>query len=160
MLEEFLQSKELAEKYKDGCMLLARLAPQDYHRFHFPCECVPKEARLINGFLFSVNPIAVRRNINILQENKRMITVLQTSKFSEVLYVEIGATNVGSINQTFFPNSEYKKGEEKGYFSLGGSCIVLLFEKDKIVFDRDLVGYSSENIETKALLGESFAAKR
>lgn len=158
-LKEFLRDERLAEKYEDGCMLLARLAPRDYHRFHFPCDCLPKEAKLINGYLYSVSPIALRRNIKILQENKRMITVLSTQQFSDILYIEIGATNVGSIKQTFFPNTKYRKGEEKGYFSLGGSSIVLLFEKNKIVFNQDLIRYSSKKIETRAFFGETFAGK-
>jgi phosphatidylserine decarboxylase len=158
-LEGFLQDKNLADKFKSGSMLLARLAPQDYHRFHFPCDCIPKEARLINGYLYSVNPIALKRNIKILQENKRMITILETKKFSEVLCVEIGATNVGSIKQTFFPNTEYQKGEEKGYFSIGGSSIVLLFKEGIIKFDSDLIENSKKNIETKAKLGSSFATR-
>jgi len=133
-LNELLGNEALAEKYKNGSMLLARLAPQDYHRFHFPCDCIPRQATLINGFLYSVNPIAIKQNLKIFSENKRMITILDTKKFSEILYIEIGATNVGSINQSFFPNSEYQKGEEKGYFSLGGSSIFLLFEKDKNFF--------------------------
>lgn len=158
-LVEFLKDKDLAEKYQDGSMLLARLAPQDYHRFHFPCDCIPKESKLINGCLYSVNPIAMKKNIKILQENKRMITVLVTKEFSDILFIEVGATNVGSINQTFFPNTKYKKGEEKGYFSLGGSSIILLFKKNTIIFDQDLIEKSSKKIETKDFLGSSFARK-
>ncbi|NGX34334.1 MAG: Phosphatidylserine decarboxylase proenzyme [Candidatus Anoxychlamydiales bacterium] len=158
-LNEFLQDEKLTKKYSNGSMLLCRLAPEDYHRFHFPIGCTPSEAKLINGYLYSVNPIALRKNIKILSENKRMLTILKTQEFSDVLYIEIGATNVGTINQTFFPNTEYKKGEEKGYFSLGGSSIVLLFEKDKIKFDDDLIRMSKQNIETKAQFGMSFAKK-
>jgi phosphatidylserine decarboxylase len=158
-LKEFLMNDELAEKYNDGSMLIARLAPQDYHRFHFPCDCIPEESKLINGCLYSVNPFALRKNIKILQENKRMISVLKTKNFSDILYIEIGATNVGSINQTFFPNTHYKKGEEKGYFSLGGSSIVLLFKKNTIQFDADLIEKSLKKIETRAFFGSAFAKK-
>ncbi|NGX51919.1 MAG: Phosphatidylserine decarboxylase proenzyme [Candidatus Anoxychlamydiales bacterium] len=158
-LNEFLQDEKLAEKYFNGAMLLCRLAPDDYHRFHFPVDCTPGEAKLINGYLYSVNPIALRKNIKILSENKRMLTILKTKNFSDILYIEIGATNVGAINETFFPNTEYKKGEEKGYFSLGASSIVLLFEKNQIKFDDDLIEMSRENIETKAKVGSSFAKK-
>ncbi|MFA6119507.1 MAG: archaetidylserine decarboxylase [Parachlamydiales bacterium] len=157
---EFLNDKNLADQYKNGSMLLCRLAPQDYHRFYFPSDCIPSESKLINGHLYSVNPIALKKNIKILSQNKRMITTLKTKNFSDVLYIEIGATNVGSINQSFFPNTEYKKGEEKGYFSLGGSSIVLLFKKDTIVFDQDLVEMSKERIETLAHLGLRFASKK
>nr|NGX33041.1 Phosphatidylserine decarboxylase proenzyme [Candidatus Anoxychlamydiales bacterium] len=85
-LNEFLQDEQLTKKYSDGAMLLCRLAPDDYHRFHFPIDCIPTEAKLINGYLYSVNPIALRKNIKILSENKRMITTLKTKKFSDVLY--------------------------------------------------------------------------
>ncbi|HEU64128.1 MAG: Phosphatidylserine decarboxylase proenzyme [Candidatus Anoxychlamydiales bacterium] len=158
-LNEFLKDEKLAEKYLDGAMLLCRLAPDDYHRFHFPVDGTPTDTKLINGYLYSVNPIALRKNIKILSENKRMLTILKTQKFSDILYIEIGATNVGTINQTFFPNTEYKKGEEKGYFSLGASSIVLLFEKNQIKFDDDLLKMSKDNIETKAKVGSSFAKK-
>lgn len=158
-LEDFLQNKDLALKYKEGSMLLARLAIEDYHRFHFPCDCIPMESKLINGYLYSVSPIALKKNIKILQENKRMLTIINTKRFSEILYIEIGATNVGSINQTFFSNTEHKKGEEKGYFALGGSSIALIFQKNTIQFDQDLIEKSEKKIETKAYFGTTFAKK-
>ena len=159
-LKEFLNEDDLFEKYKDGAMLLCRLAPQDYHRFHFPIDCNPQESKLINGYLFSVNPIALKTNINILSQNKRVITKLKSKKFSDILYIEIGATNVGSIKQTFIPNNEYKKADEKGYFTLGASSIVLLFKKDTISFDKDLIEMSKKNIETKSYMGVGFATLR
>ncbi|NGX27976.1 MAG: Phosphatidylserine decarboxylase proenzyme [Candidatus Anoxychlamydiales bacterium] len=158
-LEKFLKDEKLAKKYEEGSMLLCRLAPEDYHRFHFPIDCVPSDAKIINGYLYAVNPIALKQNIKILSENKRAITTLKTKNFSDILYIEIGATNVGSIKQTYFPNKDYKKGEEKGYFALGASAIVLLFEKDSIVFDDDLIKMTKKNIETKDSFGSSFAKK-
>lgn len=119
-LETLLGNATLAHKYLQGSMLIARLAPVDYHRFHFPVDCTPSQAALINGYLYSVNPIALRKNIEILTENKRMITHLTTHHFGTVLFIEVGATYVGSIHQTFTPERNYAKGEEKGYFSCGG----------------------------------------
>ncbi|MBN2478719.1 MAG: phosphatidylserine decarboxylase [Parachlamydiales bacterium] len=158
-LKSFLQDDFLYQKYKNGSMLLARLAPQDYHRFHFPVDCIPSETKLINGYLYSVNPVAIKKNINILAENKRQLTTLKTENFKDILYVEIGATNVGSINQTFFPNKPYKKAEEKGYFSLGASSIVLLFEENRVKFDQDLIDMTKNGIETLSFMGDSFAIK-
>ena len=68
--------------------------------------------------------------------------------------IEVGATCVGTIHQTWKENS-VSKGEEKGYFSFGGSCMVLLFEKRRIVFDEDLVRNSSQFLETRGLFGSS-----
>lgn len=154
-LEELLKSKDLAEKYSQGSMVIARLCPTDYHRFHFPCNCRPDEAHLINGPLYSVNPVAIKRNIHILSENKRMITTLETKNFGNVLFIEVGATSVGTIHQTYTPGEHYSKGDEKGYFSFGGSCLILLFEPSRIEFDQDLVEASLRGIEVRALFGQS-----
>jgi len=154
-LPKLLGSDTLAHKYHQGSMAIIRLAPVDYHRFHFPCNCVPTSPRLINGHLYSVNPIALKTNIEILTENKRMITELKTSHFGTVLFIEVGATNVGSIHQTFNPENHYAKGDEKGYFSFGGSCILLLFEPFRIQFDQDLLDNTHKGIETLGKLGQS-----
>jgi phosphatidylserine decarboxylase len=82
-------------------MLISRLCPSDYHRFHFPVSGIPSEAKLVNGSLYSVSPIALRRNIRYLVMNKRVITLIEAPEFGTVAMIEVGATNVGSIVQTF-----------------------------------------------------------
>jgi phosphatidylserine decarboxylase len=154
-LEELLQDSVLAQRYAQGALVIARLCPVDYHRFHFPCACTPGKARPLNGPLFSVNPIALKRSIEILSENKRIITPLSTSHFGTVQMIEIGATYVGTIYQTYTPMKKCAKAEEKGYFSFGGSCLILLFEPDRIRFDADLIKYSAQKIEVRGLLGSS-----
>lgn len=154
-LSTLLQSKPDAKAYEKGAMVIARLAPVDYHRFHFPCDCTPGEARLINGPLYSVHPLALKRNIDILAENKRVITPLETDRYGTILYIEVGATNVGSIIQTYDPNQPVAKGDEKGYFSFGGSCLILLFPPDSIQLDDDLIQNTHNHLETLAHFGES-----
>lgn len=158
-LEQLLQSAPLARRYEEGSMVIARLCPVDYHRFHFPCDCIPQEPQEINGPLFSVNPIALRRNLSILAENKRVVTSLKTTHFGEILFIEIGATYVGTIHQTYTPGTPCLKGDEKGYFSFGGSSLILLFEPRTIQFDQDLLDYSAKTIEVRALLGQSLGRK-
>lgn len=153
-LDELLQDKSLAKEYAHAGMVMARLCPVDYHRFHFPCDCIPAKAELINGWLYSVNPIAVKHNIDIFSENKRMLTVLETTDFGKVLFMEIGATNVGTIHQTYTPNKSYQKGEEKGYFSFGGSALIILFPQNSIRFNDDLIKSTSDGIETLCRLGQ------
>lgn len=154
-LLRFLGNNALAHRYREGAMAVVRLCPVDYHRFHFPCDGIPSKARFINGPLYSVNPIALRKRLSILSENKRMITELETEKFGTILYVEIGATCVGSIHQTYVPDQKVKKGDEKGYFDFGGSCLALLFERGRITFDSDLIANSEKGLETRANFGES-----
>ena len=106
-LSSFLQDPRLAQKYQDGSMVIARLNPTDYHRFHFPVAGIPNLSQHIQGALFSVNPFALSKRFSILWENKRMITMIQTAKFGEVCMVEIGATCVGTIHQTFLSQPPY-----------------------------------------------------
>ncbi|MBP9841255.1 MAG: phosphatidylserine decarboxylase [Simkaniaceae bacterium] len=133
-----------------GPIVIGRLAPVDYHRFHFPVDGVVKETVLMNGPLYSVNPVAVFHNLAVLTENKRMVTEIDTEAFGKVFMVEVGATYVGSIVQTYQSGS-IKRGEEKGYFEFGGSCVILLFEEDRITFDTDLFF----GLEVYARMGES-----
>ena len=158
-LRELLQDDTLAARYATGAMAMARLCPVDYHRFHFPCDGNAGKPRLINGPLYSVNPIALRRNIEYLSQNKRMITELETANFGRVLYIEVGATYVGSIHQTYTPGAACTKGEEKGYFAFGGSCLLILFEPNKIVFDQDLIDFSAKKMEVRGFLGQSLGRR-
>ncbi|MDP1608776.1 MAG: archaetidylserine decarboxylase [Chlamydiales bacterium] len=154
-LSSFLANPVLSRRFADASMVIARLCPTDYHRFHFPCDGEPTKPCLIQGSLFSVNPLALSKRLSILWENKRFLTELDSPEFGTVLYIEVGATAVGSVHQTYLPSSFVKKGDEKGYFSFGGSCIVLLFERGRIHFDEDLVNNSARFIETRANFGES-----
>lgn len=153
-LAELLGDAALAEKFAGGAMLISRLCPVDYHRFHFPVEGMPSDQTLINGSLNSVSPIALRRNIRYLVENKRVLTTIESPVFGTVAMLEVGATNVGTIKQTHVPGRVAKKGEEKGLFKFGGSCVITLFQRGRIQFEADLVAQSAQCIETYARMGD------
>jgi phosphatidylserine decarboxylase len=150
-----LEDEGLAKRYSHGTMIMARLCPTDYHRYHFPCQCVPGITRFINGWLYSVNPIAIKKDIHIFTQNKRAVCQLQTENFGKVLFLEIGATSVGSINQTYIPFQHYSKGAEKGFFSFGASSLILLFEPNTLILDKDLIEATSQHLEIKCLMGQS-----
>ena len=151
-LKTILQSEKLADRYDGGSLVMARLCPTDCHRFYFPFDCVPSKAKLINGKLFSVNPIAIRDNPWIWGVNRRMMTTLHSEEYGDVLYLEVGATNVGSIIQTYMQDVAVKKGDEKGFFEFGGSALLIFFEKGRITFDADLLGH---DLEVRCLIGQS-----
>lgn len=143
-----------------GSMLISRLCPVDYHRFHFPVGGIPGEARPVPGRLYSVSPIALRRNLAYLAANKRQLTLIESPVFGPVAMVEVGATNVGSIVQSFLPNRAVCKGDEKGFFSFGGSCVVTLFARGRIAFDADIVEQSRQHVETYARMGDRVGEAR
>ena len=144
----------LAERFRHGAAVMSRLCPVDYHRFHFPAAGVPSEPRLINGPLYSVSPLALRRNVAYLWQNKRVLTRLETRDFGLVLLLEIGATNVGSIVQTFTPGKAVAKGEEKGCFEFGGSSTIVLFEPGRVKLADDLVANTQQCRELYARVGD------
>jgi phosphatidylserine decarboxylase len=153
-LGELLRDRELAGQFHRGAMVLSRLCPVDYHRFHFPVAGLATEPRLINGWLYSVSPIALRQNIRIFTENKRAITRIESPEFGTVLMLEVGATNVGSFEYTFTPNTRVAKGAEKGYFKFGGSSTITLFEPGRVKLDDDLLAHTAEHRELYARMGD------
>lgn len=159
-LSSLLQNEAQAKKYHNGSAVMGRLCPTDYHRFHFPCDNTPNQAQRINGYLYSVNPMALKQNLSILTENKRMVTILKSEAFGEVLFIEIGATNVGAIHQTYTPEKKYQKGDEKGFFSFGGSFLVLLFEPGRLILAPDLQRLCEQNLEIRCLMGQRLGSEK
>uniref|UniRef100_UPI003216ABD0 phosphatidylserine decarboxylase n=1 Tax=uncultured Draconibacterium sp. TaxID=1573823 RepID=UPI003216ABD0 len=157
-LNSFLQNKELAKKYEGGAMAIIRLAPADYHRFHFPASGKVSASKPIKGHYYSVSPLALRGSLKIFCENYREYCMLETKEYGDILISDVGATMVGSIIQTYQGNSEIKKGDEKGYFAFGGSTLVLFFEKGKISFDKDLILNTKNGLETYVRMGENIAS--
>jgi phosphatidylserine decarboxylase len=152
-VSSFLDNPDLAQKYHDGSLLIIRLAPVDYHRFHFPVSGNLSQNKKIEGDYYSVNPFALRKKAEIFCLNKREYTILSNPLFGDVIMAEVGATLVGSIEQTF-KGSSVNKGEEKGYFKFGGSTVVLLFEKSKIHIDEDLLINTANGYETTVKMGK------
>lgn len=151
---------ELAKQFAGGAMLISRLCPVDYHRFHFPVAGVPGESRLINGWLYSVSPLALRRSLQYLVQNKRVITLIASPQFGTVAMIEVGATNVGSIQQSHVPGRAVVKGAEKGLFAFGGSCVITIFQRGRIQFEPDLVEQSAQHLETYARMGDRLGVAR
>jgi phosphatidylserine decarboxylase len=149
----FLDNRALAQKYNDGTLFIIRLAPVDYHRFHFPVSGKLASNMKIEGDYYSVSPFALRKKAEILCLNKREYTILSNPMFGEVIMAEVGATMVGSIVQTY-RGTYVQKGEEKGFFKFGGSTVVMLFEKNKICVDRDLLIYTAKGFECAVKMGE------
>ncbi|HMJ90893.1 MAG TPA: phosphatidylserine decarboxylase [Candidatus Acidoferrum sp.] len=157
-LRTLMQSDELARRYAQGSMVLSRLCPVDYHRFHFPVSGVPSRPVFIEGPLYSVNPIALRRNIHIFSQNKRAYCEIDSPEFGRVLMFEIGATCVGSFEYTYQPGVPVEKGAEKGYFKFGGSSTMTFFEPSRITLDTDLLEQSRAGIELYAKMGDRIGA--
>src|SRR5688572_14566475 len=91
-LEKLCGDAALAQRYTQGSIVLSRLCPVDYHRYHFPVSGTPRKPTLLQGALYSVSPLALRQNINYLTENRRAHTEIDSPEFGKVLMFEVGAT--------------------------------------------------------------------
>ena len=85
-----LQDDSLSKKMMGGSIGIFRLAPQDYHRFHSPVNCVFRSVRHVEGSYYTVNPMAVREDINVFTDNIRSVCTLESPEFGTVVYVCIG----------------------------------------------------------------------
>ena len=157
-LATLLQDESLAKRYHEGAIVLSRLCPVDYHRFHFPVSGVAGKPKQIDGPLFSVNPIALKQNIRIFTSNKRALTEIDSPEFGKVLMFEVGATCVGSFEYTYSPG-RVEKGAEKGYFKFGGSSTITIFEPNRIVLATDLLEKSKQGMELYAKIGDVMGSR-
>jgi phosphatidylserine decarboxylase len=158
-LAALIGDRQLASKYDRGVCVVLRLSPVDYHRFCYIDDGKQSAVKVINGFLHSVSPLALRQQISAFTENKREFCILETENFGNVLHIDVGALTVGKIVQHYRMEATVKRGEEKGFFKLGGSTIVLLFEPGRANIDADIVRYSQKGIETLVKYGDGIGTK-
>ncbi|KUO71072.1 MAG: phosphatidylserine decarboxylase [Desulfosporosinus sp. BRH_c37] len=153
-LAELIGDDSIATAYAEGSCLIVRLSPSNYHRFHFVDQGTCSPTTKIKGFYYSVNPTSISRIRKLFCANKREWSILHSENFGEILYVEVGATFVGSIIQTYNPNTNVKKGDEKGYFKFGGSTVILFLKKDVSRIDKDIIQQTSKGMECSVRMGE------
>lgn len=158
-LAELIQDNDIASEYEGGVCLVLRLCPTDYHRFHFVDYGTCEKTHFIPGNYYSVNPTALERVAKLYCQNKREWCVFHSENFGDIIHVEVGATCVGSIIQSYKANTPISKGDEKGYFKFGGSTTILFFKPNTIIVDEDILTQSSLGFETKVNMGETIGKK-
>lgn len=141
-----LEKTEWAQTFARGPLLLARLCPVDYHRFHFPDSGRILAHFRVKGRLHSVNPLALQYRSDIFATNERRVTILETENFGKLAYIEVGAMGVGKIVQGNWEkewkktgSATFKRGDEKGYFLFGGSTVIVLGEPRRWRPSQDLL---------------------
>ncbi len=152
-----LHSGKLAARYEGGYCLVFRLCVNHYHRYAYIDNGVKGVNHFIPGILHTVQPVALRQ-IPVFTENCREFTVMNTENFGKVTQVEVGAMLVGKI-RNFHGRHAFRRGEEKGCFQYGGSTIILLVEKDRIVIDDRILKASAKGQETDVIMGERIGVK-
>jgi phosphatidylserine decarboxylase len=159
-MAELFGSAEAARPFEGGALVVSRLCPVDYHRFHFPLAGTPGRALRLPGPLDSVSPVALRAGARALAANKRELTILDNTIAGRVALIEVGASCVGRIVQGYAPGQPVARGAEKGYFLFGGSTTITVFEPGKVTLDADLTANTTRGLETYAPMGSRMGVAR
>lgn len=135
-----------------GDVCFCRLRFSDYHRFHFfdDGEIVTSISR--DGPLYSVDNRVLDTGLWV--HNKSHCMRIKTSHFGEILCLEVGATNVWSITNHKKIGGICSRWEEKGYFELGGSAVLLVFQKDMIQWSSSLIEKTLRKQEYEVMTGQ------
>jgi phosphatidylserine decarboxylase len=96
-ITNLLMDNGLGAIFENGAVASFRLSPQDYHRYHSPVTGKIKLFRSMPGDCYQVDPLAIRSDIDILGRNARDYVVIESEHLGDVLFVAIGATDVGSV---------------------------------------------------------------
>ncbi len=156
---------ERAAKFNHGEFATIYLSPKDYHRLHMPISGTLREMVHVPGRLFSVNGATTEAVNGLFAKNERVVAIFDT-EIGQVALVLVGAIFVSSIETVWHGvvtppsiksvrNWNYetdapilKIGDEMGRFNMG-STIIVLFEKDKMVWNTDLLTGKSVKLGEK-----------
>lgn len=156
-VSDLLNGDAIGNEYKDGYILIFRLRPKDYHRYIYIDDGQKSKNIKISGILHTVRPIALESE-PVYKRNAREYTLLKTQNFGDIIQIEVGAMLVGKI-VNYHADWQFKRGEEKGHFEFGGSTIVMLVKKDKVIIDEDILKNTSEDAETLVECGMKIGKK-
>ena len=157
---KLLGDEQLVERFDGGSIVIARLAPQDYHRWHAPVSGTVESITDIPGAYYTVNPQAINEpgTLDVFCENKRSVMMLRRSSTgAPIAIIAVGAMLVGSIK--YVPGvgakgAEVRRGQCLGAFYYGGSTVIVLYPKGEVTLDEDLVRNSTEEVcETLVKVG-------
>jgi len=159
LAKDLIGNDKVAKIFEGGPLMIARLCPVDYHRYHYPDNGKILDHFRVPGAYDSVNPLALKFKNQIFIKNERHVSILQTENFGRLAYIEVGAICVGKIIQSHPWKKPFVRGEEKGYFLFGGSTVILLGEKGAWKPSSDIVSNTARGIETYLHLGQEIAIK-
>jgi phosphatidylserine decarboxylase len=176
------------EAFKDGDFAIFRLTPEKYHYNHTPVAGCLLAFYQVQGDFHSCNPGPVIAIATPYSKNKRVVSIVDTdvpggTGVGLVAIIEVVALMIGEIVQVY-SETRYdspstpsvgqflSKGVPKSLYRPGSSTDVLLFQRNRIRFDKDLVnnmshpqalsrfsrGFGSSLVETEVLVRSSIAS--
>ena len=93
-LAKLLNSESLARDFEGGSVVISRLAPQDYHRWHAPISGTIESITDIKGAYYTVNPQAINQEgtLDVFCENRRSVMIVKRrATGKKVAIIAVGA---------------------------------------------------------------------
>ncbi|MFD2116547.1 archaetidylserine decarboxylase [Paenibacillus yanchengensis] len=128
-IDELLQNKKQAERYRNGYYFVLYLSPTDYHRIHVPVSGKVTEREHLPGRVYPVNEFGLTKMKKVLSRNERLVTYIDYTH-GEIAVVKVGALNVSSIQYVLPLAEQVTKGDELAYFEFGSTVVLLMQENE------------------------------
>ena len=159
-LEELLTTKRnnWCDRFRGSDWAIFRLTAEKYHYNHVPVTGKLVDFYEIDGSYHSCNPSAVIQVVTPYSKNRRSVSIIDTdvedgSGVGLVAMIEVAALMIGEIQQCYCTDgygpatppalgSLMARGAVKSLFRPGSSTVILLFERNRIRFDVDLLANS------------------
>ncbi|MGC2109678.1 MAG: phosphatidylserine decarboxylase [Candidatus Korobacteraceae bacterium] len=141
--------------FTDGDYAVFRLTPDKYHYTHSPVSGEVLDIYSVEGRYHPCNPNVTVQLLTPVSKNRRVVTILDTdchngSLVGRVAMIEVVALMIGQIEQRYsehrYENPRniekgmfLRTGAPKALFRPGSSTVVLLFQRNRIRFARDLI---------------------
>jgi len=145
-IKDLLDGSPYADRFQNGTFMHSFLNTYDYHRFHSPVGGYVREARsMVKGKValdVTIEEVSAKgtppaEKVYELEANDptgyqfqqaRGLFIVESPLVGFVATVPIGMAQVSSVTIIAEKNMKIAKGEEFGYFTFGGSDMVILFE--------------------------------
>jgi phosphatidylserine decarboxylase len=140
-LADMLDRSEHVDRFVGGYVFQSFLSGANYHRWHSPIDGVVRDARVVNGLMFSeAESAGFDPSAGVLSEgydacvNTRGLVFIESPdpKIGMVCVIPIGITEISSVTIKVKAGDRLAKGDELGYFSYGGSSMALVFQPGSI----------------------------
>lgn len=140
-LENMLVQSRFTERFVGGDVLQSFLSGADYHRWRSPIAGTVREARVVNGLMFSDAESAgedttagtYSQGYEASVNTRGLVFIESPDKtIGMVCVIPIGITEISSVTINVKVGDKVEKGGELGWFSYGGSTLALVFQKGAI----------------------------
>ena len=139
-IKELLADSPYKDKFKNGVFMHSFLNTYDYHRFHAPVGGFVREAKTITKSETTQTKVVLYVDIKNRKfdaadpagyqfQQARGLLIIESPLVGFVAVLPIGMAQVSSVTIFAEEGMKIAKGDQFGYFTFGGSDMVILFQE-------------------------------